>query len=224
MNHFALMMDFLRDRQRFLEEVYKGIKIEHKIVSLLICSSTFLALYGGIIGFSGSWLQLLASAIKLPALYLITLVICLPTLYFFDVIIAGSSRTFGQYLVLLLAATSVISVTLAAFAPVTLFFHLFINDYSFFKLVNVAIFTLTGFTGVNFLYRSMLFVANQEANDNPQRLMIVKAWLILYGFVGSQLGWTLRPFFGAPNEPFSLFRNLESNFYLHVFKVITGHG
>jgi hypothetical protein len=36
--------------------------------------------------------------------------------------------------------------------------------------------------------------------------------------VGCQLGWTLRPFFGAPNETFNLFRSLEGNFYGQVWR------
>lgn len=187
MNHFALVMQFLRDRQSFLEEVSKGIRIEYKIVSLLVCSSTFIAIYGAIIGLSNGWAQMLSSAIKLPALYLITLAICLPTLYFFEIIIVNSKRSFGQYLTLLLATTSVISVLLLAFAPIVLFFHLSINDYVFFKLLNVIIFALTGLIGINFLYRSMTFVIDYD-EDEKQRSLIIKAWLVLYGFVGSQLG------------------------------------
>jgi hypothetical protein len=228
-------MGFLRDRQTFLEEVCKGKRIESKIISLMICSTILLAFYGAIVGFSNSWLQALTSAIKLPALYLITLLICLPALFFFEVI-SGSSRTFGQYLALLLASTSAISIMLFSFAPIALFFHLSLNDYLFFKFLNVAIFTLTGFIGVNFFYRGMVFITEYDARENtsrvkvladeqpvkenPQRLQIVKIWLILYGFVGSQLGWTLRPFFGTPDQPFSLFRDLESNFYVHVFRMI----
>lgn len=237
MRHFGLVMQFLRDRQIFLSEVAKGIRIESKIISLLICSVTFLALYGAIIGLSHSWLQMISSAIKLPALYLITLMICLPTLYIFEVV-SGSSRTFGQYLALLLASTSVISVMMIAFAPITLFFHLSINDYTFFKLINVAIFVITGVVGINFFYRGMQFVSDAEFSDRtPQILEVVdtdqanspklhktgvmRAWLVLYGFVGSQLGWTLRPFFGSPEQPFSLFRELESNFYAHMLQTLT---
>ena len=39
---------------------------------------------------------------------------------------------------------------------------------------------------------------------------------MLYGLVGSQLGWTLRPFFGSPGQPFELFREVEGNFYSQV--------
>jgi hypothetical protein len=42
---------------------------------------------------------------------------------------------------------------------------------------------------------------------------------VLYGLVGSQLAWTLRPFFGAPNQPFQLFRDIEGNFYQQVIRI-----
>jgi hypothetical protein len=34
------------------------------------------------------------------------------------------------------------------------------------------------------------------------------------------MGWTLRPFFGDAEQPFQLFRKLESNFYLHIWQII----
>jgi hypothetical protein len=59
-----------------------------------------------------------------------------------------------------------------------------------------------------------------DLNGYANRKRLVQAWLGLYAFVGSQLGWTLRPFFGAPGEPFQLFRQLEGNFYQSVFHAI----
>ena len=61
-------------------------KVESKILSLIIASSLFFAIYGAIIGASNGWQQMLVSTVKLPALYLLTLLICLPTLYFFDIL------------------------------------------------------------------------------------------------------------------------------------------
>src|SRR5919202_2802945 len=220
MNHFTVMMSFLRDRNKFLEDIYKNVRLEKKIVSLLICSSLFLAFYGAIIGSFSGGLQIVGSAIKLPALYLITLIICLPTLYFFDVIL-GSSRTFGQYLTLLFASMAMISVMLFGFAPIAVFFRLSINDYQFFKLLNVVIFAITGIIGVSFFYRGMLFFNNQDSEKTKGRTDVVKAWLVLYGFVGSQMGWTLRPFFGDHGQSFQLFRPLQSNFYFHIFEIVT---
>jgi hypothetical protein len=59
--------------------------------------------------------------------------------------------------------------------------------------------------------------ANQTANQKT-RTRLLQFWLVLYALVGSQLGWTLRPFFGAPGESFQLFRSIESNFYSQVFR------
>lgn len=221
MNHFTILMHLLRDRQNFLEEVSKGIRLEKKIVSLLIISSLFFALYGAIIGSTTVPMQIFASAFKLPALYLITMAICLPTLYFSEAI-SGSKRTFGQYLALLLASMALIGVMLFSFAPITLFFRLSIDDYQFFKLLNVAVFTITGLIGVNNFYQSTKILNDKDSESAKNRPNLIQYWLVLYGFVGSQLGWILRPFFGSPERPFELFRKLESNFYVHIWQVITG--
>ncbi len=218
---FDVLMQLLRDRTTFLEEIEQKKYIDKKIVSLLISSSIFLALYGAIIGSTHGGLQIISSAFKLPALYLLTLLICLPTLYFMDIVL-GSQRTFGQYVSLLLASMAMISVMLFGFAPVTLFFRLSIDDYWFFLLLNIVVLGFTGVVGVRFFYKSMLALVAKENEDNisPNRHKLIKAWLFLYGFVGSQLGWTLRPFVGSPDEPFALFREIESNFYIQVVKII----
>ena len=274
MKHFAVLLSLLRDRPNFIDDIRRNVRIERKSVSLLISSCFFFAIYGAIIGSSSSWMQMIASAIKLPALYLITLVICLPTLFFFDVLF-GSKLGFGQYVALLLTAMSTISVLLFSFAPITLFFLISVHDYDFFLLLNVAIFALTGLIGTRLFYHGMRSLAERDAprlqpaglpkglpDDDPfyesdeegggpykirdfappddlpvatkpgtladeassdlqdTRLKLLKFWLVLYALVGSQLGWTLRPFFGAPSETFQLFRQIEGNFYGTVFRVI----
>lgn len=218
--YFAVLIGFLRDRQGFLEEVRQGTRLPNKIISLLVCSSLFLAIYGGIIGAYHSWMQALSSAIKLPALYLITLLICIPTLYFANVIF-GSKRTFGQHLALILTAVSVTSVLLFSFAPITLFFLLTTNNYQFLILLNVLIFALTGFIGISSLYQATNLVLEQDNEGSKTRQKILQFWLFLYAFVGSQLGWTLRPFFGTPDSAFQLFREREGNFYLSVIQAIS---
>lgn len=260
MRHFAVLIALLRDRQNFVEEIRKNVKIETKIVSLLISSSIFFAIYGAIIGTSSGWLQAVSSAIKLPALYLITLIICLPTLFFFDILF-GSVLGFSQYAALILTTVAVISVLLFSFAPITLFFLISVHDYNFFLLMNVAIFALTGIVGVRLFYAGMRsltrrpdleataaivrqtnvsmnvpmnapmnapvddfesaeIVPSREESLQRTRKRLLQFWLVLYALVGSQLGWTLRPFFGAPGEPFQLFRNIEGNFYGQVFRLI----
>lgn len=214
---FGVMISLLRDRTLFLEEIRQSAKLPSKIFSLLVCSSLFLAIYGGIMGIYHSWMQALSSAVKLPALYLITLLVCLPTLYFSNIIF-GSKRTFGQHFALVLTAVSVTSVLLFSFAPITLFFLISTTNYQFLILLNVAIFTLTGWIGVSSLYQGANCILEQDTEGSDTRRKILQAWLFLYAFVGCQLGWTLRPFFGTPDSPFSLFREREGNFYVSVFQ------
>ena len=218
---FNVLMQLLRDRSNFLSEIENHKYLDRKIVSLLISSSLFLALYGAIIGSTHSVLQTVSSAIKLPALYLLTLLICLPTLYFMDVVL-GSKRTFGQYLALLLASVSMMSVMLFGLAPVTLFFRLSIDDYWFFLLLNIIFLGFTGVVGIKFFYSSMMNLIDKEKLGQAvkNRYKLITGWLFLFSFVGSQLAWTLRPFVGTPEEPFALFREIESNFYIQVIYII----
>jgi hypothetical protein len=69
--------------------------------------------------------------------------------------------------------------------------------------------------------------ARRPAYPQPQRspsMALLYIWILLFGFVGTQLAWTLRPFFGMPNEPFALFRSIDGNFYAAIFKIIGGLG
>jgi hypothetical protein len=220
MNHFSVLMQFLRDHAQFIEEIRSSRRLDQKIVSLVICSCLFFALYGAIMGSYSGGLQVLASAAKLPALYLLTLLICLPSLFFFEVI-SGSKFTFAQYLALLLIAMAAMGMILFSFAPISLFFRLSVADYTFFKLLNVVILGIAGVLGIQVFYRSAIALREKDINAPKHRPNILRGWLLLYAFVGSQLGWTLRPFFGSPGLEFQLFRNIESNFYAHLLKLIT---
>ncbi|MEH2294707.1 actin-binding WH2 domain-containing protein [Nostoc sp.] len=218
---FGVLVNLLRDRQAFLEEIRHGIRLQNKISSLFVTSSIFFAIYGAIIGASHSWAQALSGAIKLPLFYLLTLIICFPTLFFFNVLF-GSRSSIQQHFVVLLTSVSVISVLLFSLAPVTLFFLITTPDsYQFFKLLNVLIFGITGIFGVKFLYEGMQLLSQQDEVGKKTRTTILRSWLLLYAFVGMQLGWFLRPFFGAPDSKFELFRAVKGNFYLDIVTAIS---
>ena len=42
---------------------------------------------------------------------------------------------------------------------------------------------------------------------------VFACWVIVFGLVGAQMGWVLRPFIGSPKLPFQFFRPRESNFF-----------
>lgn len=220
MNHFSVLIRLLRDRRKFLDEVRSGTKLETKIASLLVASSFSFSVYGAIIGAYSGGLQIISSAIKLPALYLLTLIICLPTLYFFDILF-GSKLSFKQYVTMALTSVAVISVLLFSFAPVVLFFFISVKGYKFFLLLNVLVMAITGAVGVRLFYKGMRDMVGSEATEQKMRRRLLQGWVVLYGLVGSQLGWTLRPFFGAEGEPFQIFRpEIDGNFYAQVVRSI----
>ncbi len=56
--------------------------------------------------------------------------------------------------------------------------------------------------------------------ERGSSMTLLYIWILLFGFVGTQLGWTLRPFFGSPGEPFGLFRHISGTFYADIFSTI----
>src|SRR3954451_13848216 len=231
---------FLRDRA----DVWRQIRLEYGLNALLgqmLASSTAaLACYGLVMGSSHSLWQALASAFKLPVLFLLTLAICLPTLYLFN-LLCGGRLSARQALALVLSAITVTAALTLAFAPITLFFMITAQSYPFFILLNTAILLLTGSVGLSFLVSGMRSmnaqaraeqgppaeqdadaepIAQAPASPQPVSMNLLLIWVLLYGFVGTQLAWTLRPFHGDPSMPFILFRPVESNFYLGVMQTI----
>jgi hypothetical protein len=63
-----------------------------------------------------------------------------------------------------------------------------------------------------------------HGSERPASMTLLYIWIGLFGFVGTQLAWTLRPFFGSPGQDFALFRNIEGNFYAEIIKTIAGLG
>ena len=51
-------------------------------------------------------------------------------------------------------------------------------------------------------------------------MTLLYIWIMLFGFVGTQLAWTLRPFFGSPDEPFEIFRSIHGSFYADIAHTI----
>lgn len=278
----------LRDRDGIWRQIAEDRDLKPLSGMMLLSSAIALAAYGAVLGASDGWLQALASAVKLPILFLVTLAVCLPTLYLFNLVF-GAKLSIGQAVAMVSVAITVMTMLCVAFAPISLFFLITAPDYYFYKLLNVAIMALTAIVGLRFLVVGMramnaahsapvspavpaaapapipvAAVAPVPAGVSapvpaagPQPAMTGSAqpphpqlpmnyvplpppmpprprqprqanmgllyiWIVVFGFVGTQLGWTLRPFFGSPGEPFQIFRHIEGNFYVNVVQTI-GH-
>jgi hypothetical protein len=190
---------------------------------LLLATALPLTVQGAVLGASSSVLQALSSAVKLPLLFLLTLAICLPTLYLFNLVF-GSRLRVSQTLAVVLCAMATTAVLTLGFTPISVFFLLSARSYAFFKILNVAILALTGVVGLRVLVTGMASVTPSAEGAAPpaSNRKLLRGWLVVYAFVGTQLAWTLRPFFGAPGLPFELFRTLEGNFYVNIVHTLLG--
>lgn len=318
----------LRDREGIWQQIVAERDLNALTVRMLASSAIALACYGAVLGFFHSPLMALTSALKLPLLFLVTLAICLPTLYLFNLVF-GARLSVRQSLALVMVAITVTSMLAVAFAPISLFFLITADDYHFFKLLNVAILTMSALVGLRFLTGGMQVlndhgpIASEAANaqaqatpaavpgaavpagsvpaavpaavpagsvpvavpagavvagsvpngatpdagtttgpapqqvpaqwsgqptgvsfppgmvaprdqhswshrpvrrgeptQRPASMTLLYIWILLFGFVGTQLAWTLRPFFGDPGQDFSFFRSIDGNFYAAVLRSI----
>ena len=178
----------------------------------------FMGIYGVLRPGNATWQQLVASMLKVPLLFLLTLVVTVPSLYVFAAL-ARSRLKFRETLRLLLAAIAVNLALLASLGPVLGFFTLSTTSYSFLVTLNVVFFGVAGLAGLIFLKRALdqVFAAARDAalTGEPGRV-VFRTWLLVYGVVGAQMGWILRPFVGTPDLPFTWFRPRESNFFAAV--------
>lgn len=223
----------LRERDGVWRQIAQDTGLKRLSAHMLLSSAVALALYGAVLGASSDWRQTLLTAVKLPMLFFVTLAICLPTLYLFNLVF-GAKLTVRQALALICVAITVIAMLSLAFAPISLFFLITAPDYNFFKLLNVAILALTGLVGLRFLVngmRAMNAAAIATAEDESTTttaarqprtasMGLLYVWIVVFGFVGTQLAWTLRPFVGSPDERFELFRAIEGNFYVDIIRTI----
>lgn len=178
-------------------------------------------------GGDSAWLQLLASACKVPLLFLLTLAVTFPSLYVFAALqrlpLDGRST-----LRLLLLAILVHLAVLASLGPVFAFFAASTNSYAFMLLLNVVFFAIGGLLGLMVLRRATRTMFTAAAGDGgppapevaAQARTVLRVWCVVYGIVGAQMGWLLRPFLGAPNLPFALFRPREDNFVVGVLSAL----
>jgi hypothetical protein len=122
----------------------------------------------------------------------------------------------------MLVASIVVNLALAAaFGTIVGFFTLSTTSYHFMVLLNVALLGVAGLVGLGFLLKTLGRIAEAErrareapyveaarprtsADESPANA-IVYIWVVIYGLVGMQMGWLLRPFIGHPGTPFEWF-------------------
>ncbi|MAT15471.1 MAG: hypothetical protein CMJ46_09405 [Planctomyces sp.] len=177
--------------------------------------------YGAVMGTYGGlsadrlW-QVVYSGTKVPLLLLATFSISLPSFFVVNTL-AGLRNDFGKVLSALLATQAGLTVILFSLAPYTILWYLSFDDYGRAILFNGLMFAVASISAQFILlkfYRPLI-------RQNPLHRLMLVLWLLIYSFVGIQMGWVLRPFIGSPDEPVEFFReNSWGNAYEMVFGII----
>jgi len=244
MRQWIISLDrLLRGQTTRLADLGAGT-IEIPVTGFVVVIWLLGMIYGGCMGLfsltpggSGHPMQLLASTVKLPLLFLLTLLVTFPSLYVFNALV-GSQLLAMQVLRLLIAALAVMLATLASIGPIVGFFSFSTTSYSFMIVLNVVVFSVAGLLGLAFLLQTLRRMTlamrsaasppppdgAEEARQTPldgtgeQFLAphvntIFRIWVAVFGLVGAQMAWVLRPFIGNPQQPFTWFRRPYSNFF-----------
>jgi hypothetical protein len=177
--------------------------------------------YGAVMGAftgleAGHRVQMLYSAVKVPLLLLAAFVLALPSFFILNTL-AGLRDDFGDALRALVATQAGLTVILASLSPFTAVWYLSNASYPSAILFNALMFAVASIAAQILLRR---FYAPLIARSEKHRWLL-RAWLVVYAFVGIQLGWLLRPFIGSPNAPAQFFRDkMWGNAYVEVAQLV----
>ncbi len=125
-------------------------------------------------------IQVLASMLKVPLLFYLTLLVTFPSLYVFNALV-GSRLTLVTVARLLVASLGVMVAVLSSLGPIVAFFSVSTSSYPFMLLFNVVVFTVAGTLGMAFLLQTLhrlsavdsqpLLPATRPAQTEPESLV-----------------------------------------------------
>jgi hypothetical protein len=162
---------------------------------------TMMGSYSNPVGRPRMW-QAIDSAIKVPLLLLATFGLSVPSFFVLNNLV-GLRADFGRAIRALIAAQAGLTVILSSLGPFVCLMYVSGIAYRPAILLNGMMFAISSIAAqvlLRRLYRPLI-------DRNPRHRTMLRAWLVLYAFVGIQMGWVLRPFIGDPVLPTHFFRH-----------------
>jgi len=204
---FSSVGKILNDHDKVVVDIKKNRKLPKYFVEgnliILLCSLAFGAALGSYLG----GYQMLINSFKIPLLFFVTLYISMPVFYILNTL-TGTKTSLFQTVQLLVSGYSVAAVVLIAFTPLMFFFMITSKEYTFTIFLTMGVMGLAGWFGIVYIFKNYL---KFHGPDSKKWLpsFLIGSFVIM--FVGTQLGWTLRPYF----HPYGDFiRPVSGNFYV----------
>jgi len=110
------------------------------------------------------------------------------------------------------------AIVAASLVPVGFFFVFTGCHYHFYTFINLVFLLFAGLIGLKRFIECGKYLASVTRAEFNVGFLIFT--FLLTGFVGLQLGWTLRPFIGDPERPFNWFRyrDVHKNLYVQQWR------
>ncbi len=197
----------LRNPSAVLTQVQAGgPELRELPLRLALCALIGFGAFGFLLGFTRSPLAGLVAAPKLMLVGLGSLAVCLPALHVYGRLL-GARVSALQAVCEALVALATSGLTLLGLCPVWLAFANTVNQpptgYFHIMLGSVGFLGLAALRGVWLLVKGLRL--------QGRTVLHLLAWTALYGMVGVQMAWVVRPFVGTPGSPTVAFRPLESS-------------
>lgn len=206
-------------------EVEAWLKERNSIFKALFLLSLCSAIYGLVLGWSRAPLMGFYVAIKFPLLILLTLSLN-GLLNGFFAKLFDAPFSIRESAALLLLCFCLTSIILAAFAPLAAFMVVqmpaqnmakALEWHHLFLLTQVCLIAIAGWIGHAKLWR---FLRMRCGRPIAWRLFL--SWMLANLFLGAQLSWNLRPFFGSPYAPIAFLRPdaFQGSFYESIARIL----
>ncbi|VTR94685.1 ABC-type transport system protein OS=Hyalangium minutum GN=DB31_5780 PE=4 SV=1 [Gemmata massiliana] len=165
------------------------------------------AAYGAVMGCFGGFgsersLQIIFSAVKVPLLFAVTTVLAMPSFFILNSLL-GLRDDFAEAVRAVVVTQSAVAIVLASLAPYTALWYASTIDYNEAFVFNALMFAVASASAQWVLRRRYAPLIAR----NPLHHVMLWGWLVVYAFVGIQMGWVLRPFIGQPGLAPTFFRD-----------------
>lgn len=197
----------LREPAAVMDRIHQGRDLATLAKAAMLTVALGAGVFGASMGTFRGGAQILYAGLKLPVVILLTMAVCAPALTALNRAV-GRRGCLRRDLALVLSALARASLVLAAQAPVVLLAVRAQASYHSVVLIVVGCCLTAGAVGL------VLFLRGLRAADATSLWTVVPALFLVFGLVGTQMSWTLRPYLLRPRTPEVVFvRSVEGTFF-----------
>ena len=203
------------NKEEFFDEIFKEKEKWGRLLRLIVLFIALTFIYGIVMGIYSGPLQALTAGIKVPVLFLLSLLICFPAFFVLQFIL-GSKMLFSQMAIIVLSGFVLAAAIMVSFVPIVVLFVLTGGNYYFLQLLHIVIFVISGIFGMKTVLDALKYSCEQKNVYPKIGVEVFRFWVVILAFVGIQLAWNLQPFLAEKGAGYTLLKKYKCNFYTAV--------